>query len=73
MTIVRKILKNYLKKKIIYNDIIQISNFLNQNWDQIAQWWLSDEVQTTRKIFIQKYSRPGNYKTIKNIAKNLSL
>ena len=65
--------KKLFKKKIIYNDIIQISNFLNQNWDQIAQWWLSDEVQTTRKIFIQKYSRPGNYKTIKNIAKNLSL
>ena len=57
---------NILKKAgILFTDFQKVTDFLNENSNNIDKWWNSDAVQNAREEFTEKYSRtvkfPTNY------------
>lgn len=45
---------------IIYEDHIELSNFINNNWENIENWWFSKNVQDAINFFISEYSSYEN-------------
>lgn len=43
--------------KILFEDPIEASNFVNEIYNDIEDWWLSNEVQKVRAKFCHQYSR----------------
>ena len=58
----KKTFNELRKVGIIYGDVIDCVDFLNNNWDTIDQWWNSVEVQSVRMNFLNKYANTSkNY------------
>ena len=53
------------KAGILFTDFQKVTDFLNENSNNIDKWWNSDAVQNAREEFTEKYSRtvkfPTNY------------
>jgi len=54
------------KSKIYFKSHSKAAKFLNENWEKIDEWWYSNKVQKSRKIFLKYFSRE-NPKLISDI------
>lgn len=54
---------------IVHLDPKSAANHINKYWDNIDEWWKSDEVQNAREIFCNKYARKveNPISTLKNL------
>ena len=53
-------IKKLKKCNIVFDDFNKAKKFINSRWDKIDDWWMSNEVQNTRKYFnenIFKFSK----------------
>jgi len=46
--------------KIFFKDPILATNHINQVWDKVDNWWLSEKVQSAREKFCNKYAKNNN-------------
>ncbi len=58
------------ENKIYFKDPILASNHINQIWDDVDNWWYSENVQRARKHFCFKYSR-SNSKILNDIKETI--
>tara|TARA_B110000858_G_C17807371_1_gene478820 strand:+ start:2549 stop:4321 length:1773 start_codon:yes stop_codon:yes gene_type:complete len=54
--------------KIYFKDPILATNHINQVWDDVNKWWLSEKVQSAREKFCLKYAK-NNTKKLDDIIK----
>ena len=48
------------KAKILFEDPELASKHLNKIWDNVDDWWESDEVKKTREVFIKEVALVEN-------------
>ena len=62
------------KVKIFHDSVESLASHINDNWNNINEWWSSEEVQNIRKEFCNKYCKINNNKVkdIKKIVKQIS-
>jgi putative transferase (TIGR04331 family) len=47
--------------KILHDNPEAAANHVSSVWDDISYWWDDDELQRTRKVFCDEYSKTNNY------------
>lgn len=52
----KKYVNLFLKNNIAFYDIKNASNFINNNWDRLSDWWNSTEIQKSREEYIFDYT-----------------
>jgi putative transferase (TIGR04331 family) len=45
---------------ILHDSFQTAAEFINENFENVMQWWMSDDVQATRAIFCDRYARTSN-------------
>jgi len=61
------------KANILFDNIVDSSNHINANWDNISKWWFSEKTQTSIKAFNKDFNLKGDFKSLvelKNKIKN---
>jgi putative transferase (TIGR04331 family) len=56
----KKYFEMLFNAKILHYNPIQASKFINDNWNDIDQWWESENVQTAVKLFCKRYALTSN-------------
>ena len=57
-----EIMANLEKTKMMFFDIAEATNFINNISNNVDNWWLSDDVQNARNKFVEKYAYlPDNW------------
>gem|GEM_PF-2814477 len=57
-----EIMANLEKNKMMFFDIAEATNFINNISNNVDNWWLSDDVQNARNKFVEKYAHlPDNW------------
>ena len=65
---------NLLKNsKIYFESSIEATKHINNIWDNVDDWWLSQDVQFARKEFCSNYARLNKNKLIRQIIINFIL
>jgi putative transferase (TIGR04331 family) len=52
-----KTFKLLKKNNIVFTDTLSLSNFVNDNYENLNEWWSSKKIQNARLITIKKYAR----------------
>ncbi len=68
---VREDYEKLIKAKIIFSKHDEISNHINEVYDEIEKWWYDKEVERARNKFCEKYSKPAPKNGINKISKLL--
>tara|TARA_B100000686_G_C16590203_1_gene862920 strand:- start:512 stop:1060 length:549 start_codon:yes stop_codon:yes gene_type:complete len=53
------------KNNIFHHNAISLANHVDKVWPNVNDWWYSNEVQNSVKIFCESYAKPVNNKIIK--------
>jgi len=59
-----------VQAKILHYNPKQAANFINNNWENIDEWWSSKKVQKSVKLFCEVYAKTSE-KTLYEWKKNL--
>lgn len=62
-----------LESQLAFNDEEKLLEFISLNWSKIDKWWGSEQLQSQRKFFVDKYCKVGNFNNLDELAKNLKL
>tara|TARA_B110000503_G_scaffold137619_1_gene222167 strand:- start:944 stop:2740 length:1797 start_codon:yes stop_codon:yes gene_type:complete len=57
----QKILYNLKNNNIYFDNYLNAAKFINNNWDNIDNWWKSKDIQNARKDFVKNFCKENHF------------
>ena len=70
----KEFFEQFKKVKIFHETVESLTEHINENWENLENWWLSKELQEIRKEFCKKYCKINKNKVneLKNIIREIA-
>jgi len=66
----KTVFKEMIKHKIVHLNHKSLANFLNENYENINEWWTSGKVKNVKQKFVNLYAKTNELYQ-KNLVKKL--